>query len=160
MWGVCKINVDCDWWYHMWETPGGIPAYAGKPVGFAMTAVPPEFSVLWAGPKQSKEDGQAAAVMPATRRQGLLSLLCPRCSQLPNGSDSKYWFWAAQLKLLLLACTQALKLVHGWFLKALLQINQYERSCRKIHPSLSQCCKADGCREAVLEKAHGKKMSS
>lgn len=32
-------------------------------MGFAMTAVPPEFSVLWAGPKQSKEDGQAAAVI-------------------------------------------------------------------------------------------------
>lgn len=116
-------------------------------------------SVGWSKAEQRGWSGSCSH-MPATWRQGLLSLSCPRCSQLSNGSDSKYWFWAAQLKLLLLACIQALKLVHGWFLKALPQINQYERSCRKIHPSLSQCCKADGCREAVLEKAHGKKMSS
>lgn len=49
---------------------------AGGAVGFAMTAAPPEFSVLWAGPNQSKDDGQAAAVM--CQQRGDKSFYLPR----------------------------------------------------------------------------------
>lgn len=62
-------------------------------------------------------------------------------------------------ELLLFAGIQAIKIVHTWFPKILLQINKYERGCIKIYTGLSKCYEAYVCRETVLEKANGKKMS-
>lgn len=57
---------------------------------------PPEFSALWTAPNQSKDDGQAAAVMCWQHGDKSFYLCGAPGSQLSHVSGSKSQFWAPQ----------------------------------------------------------------